>query len=136
MNRNNNDCLEVVKAWGKELWLVNKEGPNGYCCKKLYVNAGHICSLHCHHKKNESFIVLGGNGYIELQSGLPHPAPIFVKKGDIVDVAAGVYHRFWSYEGLTMLEVSSHHDDADVCRIAESGKLGSPDRRLSPHNSL
>lgn len=123
---------KVKKAWGVELWLLNHPGPNGYCCKKLIVEPGWICSMHRHHLKNESFIILSGRGYIELEGG----PPIAVGEGHIIEVSAGRFHRFWSTSGMTILEISSFHDDADVERTTRSEKLPTGLRSLEADEEI
>jgi mannose-6-phosphate isomerase-like protein (cupin superfamily) len=125
-------CKEVRKSWGRELWIVNHPGPNGYCAKKLLVAAGHICSMHRHLVKNESFIVVAGSGYIEIE-GQP---PMYVEPGSVVDIEAGTWHRFWTKTGMQILEVSSFHDDKDVERKSASGELRKADRLIFDAEAL
>jgi quercetin dioxygenase-like cupin family protein len=126
-------CREVKKSWGRELWIVNKKlGPNGYCAKKLIVDAGYICSMHRHPVKSETFMVIVGSGYIELE-GRP---PMCVEVGSVVDVPAGTWHRFWTKNGMHILEVSSFHDDDDVERKTSSSRMPTADRLLQSTEGL
>ena len=108
----------VQKIWGIEEWIVNEKG---YCGKKLTVNKGCRCSLHCHKKKAETFYVLSGSGWIET-----HGINCFVIPGMIIDIKPGQYHRFstirpWgTTDELVLIEFSTHHEDDDVVRKEES----------------
>jgi quercetin dioxygenase-like cupin family protein len=109
--------LHVDKMWGAEVWLVNTPA---YCGKILVVDPGMMCSNHRHLIKSESFIILEGSPMIQLEGGRwETKAP-----GDCVHVPVGTWHRFGAVEApALMLEVSSHHDDADVERRDPSGPL-------------
>lgn len=89
----------------------------GYCLKELRVTPGWMCSTHRHKVKSETFIVVSGHPRIEVASrgAFRHP-------GEIIHVPAGTIHLFAAYHGcpVSLLEVSTHHDDADVERLFES----------------
>lgn len=109
----------VQKVWGREIILTNKS----YCAKFMVLNAGFRCSLHRHLRKDETFFVL--QGIIGVEWGT-NPALMHIEykgPGDPLPLLPGTYHRFWqaSDDQAIMLEVSSHHDDADVERLEESG---------------
>lgn len=115
----------VVKLWGAEEWLVNNDL---YCAKRLYIRPGFMCSLHYHNVKDETFYVEHGLVRIEtysLKNGRLW-APIdmgFIGPGSSLRISPGTPHRFRSAlpdGAATILEVSTHHDDADVVRIEES----------------
>lgn len=115
----------VKKVWGEELWLVNQPG---YCAKILILDQGMQCSKHYHPIKNETFIILHGSAKIEC--GFETKVAIV---GDKIDIPAGTPHRFSSRfkkgqlgnqnQQTTILEISSHHDDADVVRLEESREI-------------
>ena len=110
-------CEAIVKkAWGEERVLVNL--PH-YCAKLLIIHPGWRCSEHRHLKKNESFIVLDGSCVV----GVGHRQTMAFL-GHRIDIPVGTWHWF-GVEGpaehtCTLLEVSTHHDDADVERRRES----------------
>lgn len=115
---------QVKKVWGTEIILTNR---NDYCAKLMVLNAGFRCSLHCHRIKTETFFIL--QGVIGVTFGT-NPALLrteFKGPGDPLHLDPGTYHTFWqesdASEPAIMLEVSSHHDDADVERLAPSGPL-------------
>lgn len=109
------------KVWGYEVWLHNSPL---YCAKLLVISPGMQCSLHRHRVKTETFFVLQGEVRIELGLATEHKTV-----GDSVHVPVGTWHRFGNPntsdfgDQVILLEVSSHHDDADVERFEESGPI-------------
>ena len=115
-------ALKVVpKLWGVEYWMVNNEL---YCMKYLKVNPGYQCSVHCHKKKDETFLGVSGSVQIDI-----HDANLFrigglsIGPGDWYRIAPRKFHSFHSNNVAWVQEISTHHDDADVVRIQESRKL-------------
>lgn len=115
------DYHQVEKLWGQEIWLTN--GPL-YCAKLLILKPDYKCSLHYHTTKTETFIVLEGEVAIEYGTQnymvLSRYGP-----GDKLDVEPEHPHRFYSLDEkpALILEVSTHHNDADVVRLVESGHV-------------
>lgn len=104
------------KAWGREEWLVNTEL---YCAKKLYVEPGWQCSLHCHAEKDETFLVLDGPVVLEVENGVRGMRHwMQLNSGDIYRIKPRIWHRFRNEEqgAAVILEVSTHHSDEDVER--------------------
>jgi mannose-6-phosphate isomerase-like protein (cupin superfamily) len=106
---------EVNKIWGRELWIVNNDY---YCAKFLEVLPLHICSDHRHLLKTETFHVLDGIGAITVNKTVQ-----VVHKGDTIHIPVGTYHCFTTEKGMTLLEVSSRHEDSDVERRGPSHRL-------------
>jgi len=110
----------IVKAWGVEEILTNR--PE-YTAKRLIVDPGKISSLHRHHQKTETFIGEAGRGWIEVGTD-PEQLQRHILWPDLFfHVEKGTWHRFWSEEGMTFLEISTVHSDEDVERLTESGNL-------------
>lgn len=105
----------VSKAWGEEYWVVNNDK---YCMKLLHLHPGYQCSLHYHKVKDETFIVIAGNVRLEKNDFTHH-----MSDSQKLRIAPGDVHRFSSYTGALIIEVSTHHDDADSYRIEESRKI-------------
>src|ERR1051326_5305308 len=96
----------LEKGWGQEIVLTNR--PK-YCAKILIVDGGKICSLHRHKRKEETFIVLSGVGWIETAwDPTIRSDPMRLERGCVVHLEPGQWHRFWTEDRLTMLEVSTH----------------------------
>lgn len=115
----------VRKLWGREVWLVNSDL---YCAKHLYLDPGFACSLHRHPVKDETFLILSGNCLLEYGDSRREMVAY-----DRQRIAPGTWHRF-SNPGdalCVILEVSTHHDEADVERC-ESSKRCSPATALAP----
>jgi mannose-6-phosphate isomerase-like protein (cupin superfamily) len=115
-----NKPLFVKKAWGSEKWLVNE--PE-YCAKILCINPGFRCSLHYHKIKKETFIVQSGVVRLEQRGVRGEEIDETLIEGDTRTIMPKTPHRFSSFNGATILEISTHHDDADVVRLTDSGKI-------------
>jgi uncharacterized cupin superfamily protein len=105
----------VKKDWGEEEYITNT--PQ-YCAKFLYVSPGYVCSIHRHPVKTETFHVISGEGVITLDGRLHR-----VTHGNTVHIPQGMYHCFGTLTGMTLLEVSTHHEDDDCQRANQSHKL-------------
>ena len=109
----------IDKVWGWEEVVVN--GPL-YCAKFLHVKPGKKCSLHWHPVKDETFTLMDGEVFLQTSMLTPYPA-IAMEKSRQYYIPPGLPHRFSSRKGGILLEVSTHHDDADCVRIEPSGDL-------------
>lgn len=110
----------VKKVWGEEVILANE--PE-YCGKLLRIDAGMQCSLHCHHRKKETFYVQEGPIFMQIGS-----ARLTAIRGERFTILPGTRHRFGSVHGGSMIEISMFHDDTDVERFEESGPLPRGDK--------
>jgi len=106
---------EVPKAWGKEIWLVNRD----YCGKILILNKGFRCSMHHHKNKDETFYVSKGKVFLELGN-----KKLIMKQGDSMLVKPNTKHRFTGLENSEIIEFSTHHEDEDSYR--EPNMLSGP----------
>ncbi|HVX56466.1 MAG TPA: cupin domain-containing protein [Candidatus Saccharimonadales bacterium] len=106
---------DVEKVWGAESWIVN----DAYCCKLLLLKRGMQCSLHYHPIKDETFLVVEGSVRMEVDGAVRT-----LGVGDSVRISPGLRHRFAGLEDSVIVETSTHHDDADVVRLSESGPYG------------
>jgi mannose-6-phosphate isomerase-like protein (cupin superfamily) len=110
---------KVMKAWGWEFWIFN----TALCSKLLLINPGFRCSLHYHPVKEEVFTVLTGTVMFEQRDVRGYPIEEILSPGTWRAVYPKTPHRFGSIDGALLLETSTRHDDADVVRITESGKI-------------
>lgn len=112
---------EVEKKWGREEWLVNE--PE-YCAKWLFLKMGHGMSLHRHLVKTETLMVMEGACFYEIRAQELRKGVL--KVGDALRILPGDWHSLWLPVDIDnaywckILEVSTHHDDADVQRLRES----------------
>ena len=109
----------IEKVWGREYVIENVPGWNGfdkgYCSKILQLDPNCQCSLHYHPIKKETFFVLEGVVYLEALPELVVLAP-----GDKYLILPETKHRFSSYTGANILEISTAHSDEDVVRLEPS----------------
>jgi D-beta-D-heptose 7-phosphate kinase/D-beta-D-heptose 1-phosphate adenosyltransferase len=105
----------VPKVWGYEKWLENNDN---FCSKILSINKGYQCSLHYHKIKDEMFLVTKGHVRVELDDEL-----LYLRPGNFIHVLPEMKHRFRGLEDSEMVEISTHHDEADSYRIEESRKV-------------
>lgn len=105
----------VPKVWGYEKWLENNDK---YCSKLLSLNKGYQCSLHYHKVKDEMFLVTKGHVRLELGDEVIH-----LRDGNFIRIPPGTKHRFTGIEDSLIMEVSTHHDEGDSCRLEESKRV-------------
>jgi len=106
----------VEKDWGYEEICVNE--PT-HCGKKLFIKLGRQCSLHHHDKKDETFHVLTGSVLMQVEDSV-----FWAAERTNIRIPPGTRHRFGAVDQSgTLVEFSSHHDDADVVRHEPSGPL-------------
>ena len=112
----------IQKTWGWELVICNSEK---YCGKLLLLENGKTSSLHYHNQKHETFHVLEGECFIEVNGKTWRGKP-----GLTLVIEPGVPHRFYrEWENpepqgfCKILEVSTFHSDEDVVRIKPSGNV-------------
>ncbi|MFX0084298.1 MAG: cupin domain-containing protein [Candidatus Hodarchaeota archaeon] len=111
--------------WGHEEWLENNEL---YCAKYLCLNKGYYSSLHCHLKKDETFIIMEGTVGLEILRTFDETVKSIeyhqMKPGDAYRIKPGTFHRFNSISDKSkILEVSTHHEDSDTIRLEKSHKV-------------
>ena len=103
---------EVIKKWGKELWLVNN--PQ-YCAKFLYLDKWAVSSWHYHKTKRESFYCLSGSVVLDVEKTV-----YFLPMHPLVTIEPRQKHRFFGLADSVILEISTHHENSDVVRLSES----------------
>ena len=112
------EIFRVDKDWGRERWLVNNER---YCAKILDVSCNRQSSLHYHKVKDETFFVLFGSCYIQIDG-----ETVLMQEGDSVRLKPESVHRFYCINsmanGCKILEISTTHSEEDVYRLELSGE--------------
>lgn len=113
----------VDKTWGHELWFANDLDKN-YCGKELRVLAGHRCSYHYHHIKDEVFHLFYGCVLVEFgpTDALPaaddHAHRVLLLPKQRLHIPAGIRHRFTAFdEDSVIIEVSTYHREEDSIRV-------------------
>ena len=107
---------EHKKVWGSEEWLANTDK---YCGKILVLKPGFICSYHYHKNKDETFYILKGLVYLQVEG-----KDVILKKGESIRITPGKKHQFASLSGVSkIIEISTHHEEEDSYRENESHAL-------------
>ena len=104
---------EVVKPWGKELWL---ELNDSYCCKKIHVNAGARTSYQYHKIKLETICVISGEADVWIESFDGSVDVVRMGKDGFFTVPPRIKHRMVAITDLVFFEVSTPEVD-DVVRV-------------------
>ena len=112
--------ITVDKVWGEEIWLVNGKD---YCGKLLIIDRNAESSYHCHRIKRETFTALEGHATLVIEGKEYVLAPFTRPK----TIEPGEKHKFIGVTATIILEISTHHDEADVERFTESKAGGEYD---------
>ena len=108
----------VNKTWGNEIRIVNNE-DNNYSGKLLNINQNESTSIHFHSKKHKTFYVLTGTLHIEIiEPESAEQMHYSVDSEETFEIEQNVAHRVYAKDsGVTVVEVSTYHDDKDVFRV-------------------
>lgn len=123
--------IYVPKGWGYEIIHVNTPL---YCLKTLFIFHGKRLSWHYHAIKHEHFYCQFGQALLLAsdqdallldRAGLDMSLvdPQFLTPGSVAEIPTGVRHLVAAIEDTTLLEVSTHHDDADSIRLIPGDQL-------------
>jgi mannose-6-phosphate isomerase-like protein (cupin superfamily) len=106
---------KVIKPWG---WYENLQQDIGYKVKRLYLDPDQKISLQYHIHRDEHWIVVGGNGKLQLEDQIKD-----IKVGDYIFVLSSSKHRVTAgTEGITIVEVQlgSICEESDIIRIEDT----------------
>lgn len=112
----------VIKGWGYEKWIVNKEE---YCGKLLFFKAGKKCSYHYHKVKDETFYLQSGRMIIRYEEEKTDGEDFCLSKckteileaGQKFYVPVGMCHQMEAITDCELFEFSTQHFDEDSYRI-------------------
>ena len=108
----------INKSWGNVIRIVDNE-ENNYSGKLLNINQNESTSTHFHSKKHKTVYVLTGTVHIEIVE--PQTAEVMtysVDSEETFEIEQNVAHRLNAKDkGVTVIEVSTYHDDKDVYRV-------------------
>jgi len=93
------------KPWGHE--RVYADGAHGYVGKILAVRAGEGLSLQYHADKDETIVVVSGDGLIEHGPTADLLVGRRLGPGDVVHLPATVLHRITAVTDLVLAEAST-----------------------------
>lgn len=112
----------VAKPWGYERWIANGD----YCGKELFFFAGRKCSFHYHKVKDETFFVQRGALVVrsvlfdskrDATWLLCASQQTILRPGNVFHVPPLTVHQIEALEDSVLIEVSTHHEDADSIRL-------------------
>lgn len=106
---------KIIKPWGYEL-LIEKN--NKYMFKKLYMKAGHRCSLQYHNKKKETIFILKGKLKISYGLNRKNLKNKIFNIGDTITLKPKIIHRMTALKNTLYLEASSPELN-DVIRLSD-----------------
>jgi mannose-6-phosphate isomerase len=91
-DRGAHDIKLVRKHWGEERWLVAEGSPFGF--KLITIRAGKRTSLQYHERKEETNLVLSGEGWLRTAPGPAAPLDEHpLAPGRVAHILPGVVHR-------------------------------------------
>jgi mannose-6-phosphate isomerase-like protein (cupin superfamily) len=121
-NKGREKVKEVKKAWGSEFIIINRR----YCAKVMTINPKTQVSLHFHHRKTETFILVAGQLTVEtvaLNTGKTTKTHL-VNVGDSITLECWTPHTFYTPDdqlGPTVfVEASTEDDVGDSYRLYPS----------------
>tara|TARA_B100000674_G_C37929690_1_gene957319 strand:- start:181 stop:528 length:348 start_codon:yes stop_codon:yes gene_type:complete len=105
----------IEKPWGSE-YLI--EANEKYVLKKLFMKAGHRCSLQYHEYKHETIYVISGVLVIKHGISLDTISTKTYNTGCTISIKPGEIHRMEALEDSVYLEASTPELD-DVIRLQD-----------------
>jgi len=108
--------VRIEKPWGYEdLVYVGEQ----YVVKRLFMTAGHSCSLQYHNLKHETVIVLHGELSFRVGSTENDLQEVRLAPGDSWVIEPGVIHQMRAVTDCIYMEASTPQLD-DVVRLQDS----------------
>lgn len=113
--------IHTEKKWGYEQLLGC---TSRVALKKLFMQAGHRCSLQYHEKKEEIFVILSGSMRFTVGETEADLKEFVMSGGSAYTVAPGVIHRMEAITDCMYIEASTPELD-DVVRLQDDyGRVG------------
>jgi mannose-6-phosphate isomerase-like protein (cupin superfamily) len=108
--------MRTEKPWGYEdLISVNDK----YVMKRLFMKAGHSCSLQFHEQKHETVYVVKGTLNVSVGESIRTLRDLVMHEGDHLILEPGVVHRMTAIEDCIYLEASTP-ELQDVVRLEDN----------------
>jgi mannose-6-phosphate isomerase-like protein (cupin superfamily) len=105
---------KIERPWGWYRTLLSKDG---YKVKEIYVKKNQQISLQYHHHRSEHWIVVTGNGKVEVDAGVKD-----ITVGDYIFIPVESKHRIYGENGGIMIvevQIGSLCDENDIVRIQD-----------------
>jgi mannose-6-phosphate isomerase-like protein (cupin superfamily) len=106
--------MKITKPWGYEELIESER----YVVKRLFMLAGHQCSLQLHERKRETVVVFSGQLELVIGDTVDALETRTMFPGDVVTIAPKVVHRMRAISDCTYYEASTCELD-DVVRIQD-----------------
>jgi 1,2-dihydroxy-3-keto-5-methylthiopentene dioxygenase len=92
---------EKIKSFFEGTTYVNKESYNYNLPRRLSPKNDtlHVCFIEHIHDAEEIRYILGGSGYFDVRDVEDNWIRVHVKKGDLMTLPEGIYHRFTCDDG-------------------------------------
>ncbi|MEK6898068.1 MAG: hypothetical protein AABX28_01785 [Nanoarchaeota archaeon] len=114
---------EILKIWGKEIIMENREEEN-YCGKQIHIKKGMRTSLHFHKIKLETLFVIQGRILMEMrENGHGHLQEIVLEENQGIYIPRGTIHRIGGLAESVIIENSTYHRDSDSNRIEKNNYI-------------
>jgi mannose-6-phosphate isomerase len=106
--------MRTEKPWGYEELIEAKR----YVVKRLFMRAGHQCSLQYHEHKRETVIVFSGQLDLVIGESVESLRTTTMSPGETATIAPNVVHRMRAVTDCTYYEASTCELD-DVVRVQD-----------------
>jgi mannose-6-phosphate isomerase len=107
------------REWGEEILIAQGDG---YIGKKLLMKAGKAGGLQYHREKEETFMLLEGEAYVDTDNDGDGLKRIHIVPGVVIHVPKGAVHRVTAVTDCTFLEWSNDVFNDRVRCEAEYGQ--------------
>jgi len=106
---------KILRPWG---WYENLYEGEGYKVKRLFVNTRQSISLQKHFKRSEQWVVVKGDGIIQLGDFI-QPAKLY----DVFHIKVGEVHRLTGGDsGILIMEIQFGNEciEEDIERLEDN----------------
>jgi oxalate decarboxylase/phosphoglucose isomerase-like protein (cupin superfamily) len=137
------ETKKVKKPWGYELWIASSGTGSKFAMKEIFINSGHKTSYQFHELKEESAIILSGEGTLflsekkidinkfksgqyndsELKDIIKNLQSFKISKGSTMQIKPCYIHSILAVTDIKLIESSTLELD-DVFRLFDSTGRG------------
>jgi mannose-6-phosphate isomerase len=137
------ETKKVLKPWGYELWIASNDTNSKFAMKEIFINSGYKTSYQFHEHKEESAIILSGEGTLflsekkidinkfkstqytdsELKNIIKNLQQFKISKGSTMQIKPLYIHSILAFTDIKLIE-SSTLDLDDVFRLFDETGRG------------
>jgi len=137
------ETKKVLKPWGYELWIASNDTNSKFAMKEIFINSGYKTSYQFHEHKEESAIILSGEGTLflsekkidikkfkstqytdsELKDIIKNLQQFKISKGSTMQIKPLYVHSILAVRDIKLIE-SSTLDLDDVFRLFDETGRG------------